>query len=603
MAFFEEKLSNPETNRPIKSGFFNQMADYIDYDKHCCRSYFKRNLGFIFARLFRRSAEDCAKFLSYLEKKKKSIRKKKPSNVSLQVQKIRRRLNRQFRDEAALGNRPSPESRRFGPDRLLFHEPLARKTRQMMPEMADADAHHVDLIGSPTSRVGSSHLRGSAPNIEHIFVEESGNMTRSLASSLPKWTPSNAMSTLRLPLEAPGSFEELSVQRVESEHNGLFDSSPNIAKSVILEMGQSDGQLGSRMCVRSMSPEARSLQHQAPRAPPDLSLSLEADSGSLAKNPVPSLCQSSLKINLHRKKQSPENAHLRTENCVCTHCACEEDYLIRKMNFDSHSKRIKITPEIFDSIQRVRICLDCLQPVLKGVDKDRFVVQSRTHSPRASLREEIVPAARQEQAMDGVFLKEASERIVSDSNSQDNLKFELPENAKKIENEDFAKSDTLNIKTVKINQRKQFGRAQPRATDDQGKGREELDKAQLENLFDKEFDRNLNHLETAKPRRGEQLENISSKCSGTLVKEIKLSGPCNQIDQIKEDIERFQSVGDFERADSDWIRDERADQLETASMMSGLGRPHKGVFNYKITFENDELKNLIQNIRADTFAK
>lgn len=594
--FFNEKLSNPEVNRPIKSGFFNQMAEYIDYDKHCCRSFFKRNLGQIFGKMFGRSAEDCVKFFSYLEKKKKSIKKKRPSNVSKQVQKIRRRFNKHFREKSGSGKNEAPAEVHFQTRQFFFGEPFEENSAQMKSNMGPANPSRICPIGSRTGSIMPSPPRNSAPNMEHIFVEHSGQTEQSHAWNMLKCAQSDAISTPRFVFQEPCSLAELSQQQALSDQSPLFASSPKLTKSVILGSGGSDGQLGTRMCGRNESGEGGRVWPEVGLEWPKPPSSLEPESRLFSKKSIQSLCPPSLKINEQKKVQRKRNSPGKKEDCVCEECTCEEDYLMRQMMFKTHSSRMKITPEIFDSIQKVRLCLDCFQPVLKSVDKNQFIVQSSAKARPELAQKRDHPDSEE----DCVFLSEESDRVVSDSNSQDFFKFKLMENAEKTGSIDCGAKNNFNLKTVKTKKkcqkqrkREENERREKWVGESEKNGTEKVDRGGINGI--------ANNLRTVKP--GKAKMSSSNASENELTGELGLGASSNQIERIKDDIDKFQSVGDFGKADSNWIGGDWVEGLETTSLIDGLGQFEEEPEPLRNESETEMLKNLIQRVRKDTFSK
>ena len=128
-----------------------------------------------------------------------------------------------------------------------------------------------------------------------------------------------------------------------------------------------------------------------------------------------------------------------TLDCTCPACMSEPDYVLRKMAFKSYLDRIKITPQIFESLRKIRFCETCHKPDLRHIDKSEYMVK------QADLPIKPLNKAEEVQKKEGQFRPRGDEEvcgsripspIVSESEN-DNLqevKFERFGN----DNEEFA---------------------------------------------------------------------------------------------------------------------------------------------------------------------
>lgn len=605
--FFNEKLRNPRINQPIKSGFFNEMADYIDYNKHCCRSYFKRNLGAIFGKILHRSPRECAIFLSFLEKNKKTIKKKRPSNLTKHEKKIRRRFNRLLRAKPLSARKVTAGATNSETDQLLINESMQAPGEAGNRNIADRDSDVGFPIRTPVLEIEPRVGRNPERTAQQIFVEQSSKTDSFGESALAKSLRSNfAFLPQRGDLEET-CMDDFAVRRLCPQQSKLESFSSNGENPLNLISAQWDSTSRAAPFIPGAS-SGFSIESPPNRAARLKSfVALESEPCSLARDSTQNKRGSGFKIKLQKVPAAQADPQLSADICFCENCTSREAYLIREMRFKSHSSRVKVTPAIFKEIRKVRFCLDCFQPVLKGVDKAQFIVPQQAPSARASI---LVSEAPFETSVfaDGpneeqIFLSEDSERIVSNSSSKDFLNLKNTGTAEKTVPKVKSGLETEIFGTIKTKKRKETGAAKRRnllripISSEGGFDR----RPQFES-FDA-IEERKNHLGTVKRSPRHFPRELSGASEETLVQEMRIEGSSNQIEQIKGDLEQFRSFGEFGQVSSNWVVDLSAKQLETTSLAGDTLLFNQEPAALKGELADNSLKGIIRKIRKDTLGR
>ena len=447
--YFEEKLKSPMRNVPIKSGFFNQMADYIDYDKHCCRTYFHNHKEYIFVNKLKRSRAEYARFFSYIQKKKKKINKKKKSNLNKHVQKIKRRFNKKLHTEIYSSPQNCDPGGGAGPPEKEVRQELFTKEKKIELGEGNRGGDQMSKVVHLGSEWEAKPSWKSSKQFQNIFVSSR-----------------NESDT-----KGEGNVEDLldrrSAKRSEPRSGqsgerpfGLAVASKDFHFQCKSRQNESMNLNSSKWDHKSVKIYSRSTQKK--NSDFDFSLSGKSKLGNLesvsqkgdSQNPLNLCCE---------KKSEKETIFFQKDrckaekDCVCPNCLTEEEYLIRKMTFNSYMERIKITPQIFESLRNIRFCLNCTQPVLKHLKKEDYLLgQLARKEDSGEVERETLQSQREEGEKD-IFCSEYSEKIVSESESREELKVEL---------EDFSKRGTADPNGILEKTVEQFPLKFPKCAED-----------------------------------------------------------------------------------------------------------------------------------------
>lgn len=415
--YFEEKLKNPIRNSPIKSGFFNLMADYIDYDKHCCRTYFHNHKMEIFVEKFKRSRDEYARFCLYLKTKKKKISKKKErSKDSKDAQRIKRKFNKELHGQS---------------EHLLFYS-------------QNSSFFNANPNPLPLQNVQPPHIKCNIPNPNRDQIANSNSQLppQNPLSLSPVQYPVNPQTTSHL-WEKQNLHSHISVQDQSQEIKSLLLISSNRrldSKSSLSQRKFETSEIISRsrcrekeMVLGSMQWETNSIRNAS------FLLSningMDSQKGSLNSGRILPL------EDLRASESDPKNqrsCHWKIHSNSGSHVALksakkeeeeeiqENDYtfrqknLLNKIRFKSYMDRIRVSPEIFESLKNIRFCLACCHPVLKGINKNDFIVKGRASIPQKKSSFESKPEVNlfQVKKEQSLFVSDDSLSVVSKSNSE-----------------------------------------------------------------------------------------------------------------------------------------------------------------------------------------
>ena len=603
LEYFNEKLTNPIINSPIKSGFFNQMADYVDYDKHCVRQYFHKHKDVIYMKKFGKSVKEYGTFVSYLQRKKKTIKKKRRSNISKSIRRTRRRFNKELhRDPTRLEN-PGLTNLNSANNNVSISLSPPKKKDQSGSNIVNLESDRIaGLTNSALFSITESGDNGSKNN-KNIFIQQSDEKSSGKIINIESSCRSDRDIFKKYGSGDDDCSENKFILKTNSPDNSNYFREPGSANP--MEIGSPEWDPNT-LCLSS------SIYKNLSESNRMLMSSEEKDSSSLTninqnkfQNPKSNedLCQ-------WRSNQSTGNkTHkiirglrwLSKDDCVCQKCLSDEEYVVRQMRFKTYMRRVKITPEIFENLRKIRFCMDCYLPVLKGVDKNEPIVPEPKEVARDQAERKREKEITQRHYEESIFQSQNSDKIVSETNSEESFKIKLRDNVDK----------TGIIPGLNWGLRESNGIIQP------GQGRDDHFVKLGENLLNQETlkdrkclirnDMELDRLqkfgdqmETVKRSRGEGIKVTLPQEPEIFVQEVELSEYGNIIDNISREADQI--VNNPRK--KTYIKNDRKKQEDAQINSQRLDKTANKSDPEEISDDEIELlKEYLDQIRIENLAK
>jgi len=437
--------------------------------------------------------------------------------------------------------------------------------------MGDLDSDQMIKVSDDSNLNVNDKDKYSLNNNQNIFIQKSEKRDSSSIWKMAISGNSDPNILKKSEMIPDESFEKFSIQKPNSN---LSESS--VLKTIsrnFQNMGSPQWDLNGNG-IQSITNKSYSVQKyelESTNKTPKKSDSDLEEVGDFSEKSKKKLCQFKLNRSSGLKKKVKERC-TREETkgeCICSSCMTDEDYLIREMRFKSYLNRIKITPEIFESIRKIRFCFDCYQPVLKDIDKNQYVnmnsIEMSSENEEVDEEERIYTTKNYEES---IILSQNSDKIVSESNSEEGFKIKLSNNVdktgrimdkeKSLEqlhiktknnwiqfeelNEDY--EDLLNQKTLKSTRKRNGSFAS----------------------YIQPNEQNLDNVKTVKRQDFAQIKRGQTDATQPLIKEMKLSEDSNQIEKIREEADKFLLMDDLKEENENWINLETPLNMEIKSL-------------------------------------
>jgi hypothetical protein len=270
------------------------------------------------------------------------------------------------------------------------------------------------------------------------------------------------------------------------------------------------------------------------------------------------------------------------------------------MRFKTYLERIKITPEIFENIRKIRFCLDCFQPVLTGIDKNQLVVPDYEERRVSQEQMESQNHVDQRYYEESIFLSQNSDKIVSESDPEDCFKIKLSDNVDKTgrtEDKEDIGQGTEKVFYDKWTREGQWdsqeeGINQKTLKDNRCHFPNQLDSEKFGDLGD--------NMETVKKKADYGMEWEMNRESNDFVQEMKLSDCQNKIDHIRRDADEFLLMDEIKNNNDNWIDEEIQNEMETKSLNEEVQNLKEETIPKT---EFDILKGYLNDIKNENLAK